>query len=593
MAHLVLTIDSDSDRRKQFVARALASLKSLPGLRVAQAEIGQLAVVWAHGISAPQSCHLTTDAFALLAGYAVGDTGKWLDAVDLHTHWISAQRPGEVFDGYHAAVAYSPADGLFLGVDILGLFPMYYAHCGAALVVGSSPELLAAHPQFQSRLDVGGLAGIFLTNGLMGGQALLQGVRRLGAGCQLRWNADAGTREVETFGLTPQNPPFQCSAESARELAGAGLLRAIRRHRPPHSRSTLMLSGGLDSRLMAGYLCAENITDSVVCLGRPTDLELNVGSQVAAALGMKVNREPPGGRESDWLESGQRVARWEQLAGGFSHLEMAAAGKTVGQAAPMFWSGFALDGVLAAEESWFLGETHGHFFQRLNRWGLTPEKLEQLLRGPQAGELIQGQLATMQHEFERTEESPAQSFFRMILATRVRFHIGTVLHRLSFYSWPLLPVLDRQLLAQQYNLPIELLLFRRLEKELLRHEFPQLSAIPREHNSFWLEPLQPETLFSKKTARLAKRLRRWYWERWRKIEPRRYYRCYDLNHPQWRAVRVEAENHRHRLDEWLDRKVLNTLLPPPTVECKPNDPFAEGSAHRTLLGLALWSAPRT
>jgi hypothetical protein len=44
MAHLAMTIDPDPIRRRRFMARASASLKSLPGLETAQVEAGELAI---------------------------------------------------------------------------------------------------------------------------------------------------------------------------------------------------------------------------------------------------------------------------------------------------------------------------------------------------------------------------------------------------------------------------------------------------------------------------------------------------------------------------------------------------------------------
>ena len=90
---------------------------------------------------------------------------------------------------------------------------------------------------------------------------------------------------------------------------------------------------------------------------------------------------------------------------------------------------------------------------------------------------------------------------------------------------------------------------------------------------------------------LKYRGRRWYWQHWRRAEPRRYYRLYDLNTPCWQAVRAAAEASRSSAYEWLDRATFDDLLPPPNVKIEYRDPFAEGAARRTLLGLLLWDAP--
>jgi hypothetical protein len=234
-------------------------------------------------------------------------------------------------------------------------------------------------------------------------------------------------------------------------------------------------------------------------------------------------------------------------------------------------------------------------FKEINQWGLTPDILKSLLRTPEAEPLIQEQIGTFRRDYERAGESPAQRAVRTKLATRIRFHIGSVLHRLCFHSWPLLPMFDRRLLDVFYNLPAEILIARRLEKNLLIRRFPRLAEIPREHNTFQLDLLRPAglagvPLLRAATDSLGRKARRWYWQRWKKIEPRRYHRFYDLNGSYWRPVRAGAEAHRDRLDEWLNRKIVDDLLPPPDADLKLGDSFADGAPRRTLQGLLLWAA---
>jgi len=601
MAHLALTIDPDPMRRRQFLSRAAADLKSLPNLEITQTEAGELAIVWARGSEAPQSCHAQAAEFALLLGHAIDADGNRLDARTLLAQWSNPATRGEVFDGYHAAVVFSQAGGLSLGIDFSGLFPIYYADCNGALIAGTSAKLFAAHPLFETELDLRGLAGIFLANGLLDNQSLLRGVKRLGMGCQLRRETGKKTAEVETFRLQPHERHLRLSEPEARELVDAEIVRAIRRHRPGNSATTLMLSGGWDSRLMAGYLSAEGVTDSAVCLGRPTDLEAPIAARVAAALNLKLHREPQEPDAGRNCELARRVADWEHLSGGFSNLEVEASGETVGRTAPAFWSGYAVEDVLGGEAARFglNGKTGAWSFENtfkvVNQWGLPPEILKTLLRAPEAEQWIQEQIEAFRRDYQHTGESPAQRAFRTKLATRLRFHVGSVLHRLCFNSWPLMPIFDRHLLDILYNLPAGILLERHLEKNLLIQRFPRLAKIPREHNTFHLDSLPTAglarvPLLRAAAASLERKARRWYWQRWKKIEPRRYHRHYDLNGPSWQAVRAEAEPHRGRLDEWLNRGIVNDLLPPPGGEVKLRDVFADGAPRRTLLGLMFWAA---
>jgi hypothetical protein len=124
-----------------------------------------------------------------------------------------------------------------------------------------------------------------------------------------------------------------------------------------------------------------------------------------------------------------------------------------------------------------------------------------------------------------------------------------------------------------------------------------LARIAFDTNSFRFSASQVKS--GRNTASLAMRAadwlkyrgRRWYWQHWRRAEPRRYYRLFDLNTPCWQAVRQAAEASRSSAYEWLDRATFDELLPPPNVRIEYRDPFAEGASRRTLLGLLLWNAP--
>jgi asparagine synthase (glutamine-hydrolysing) len=236
-------------------------------------------------------------------------------------------------------------------------------------------------------------------------------------------------------------------------------------------------------------------------------------------------------------------------------------------------------------------------FDGLNRWGMRPDALKGLLPGAENAQVIEEPIDQFRRDFEQEAGQPAQRGWQTRLATRVRFHIGAIVHRLSFASWPLLPALDRRLMNVVFNAPAELLMERRLEKALLVQRFPEVAAIPREHNSFRLQSIMPtgpgRVGFCRAAAEsLGKSLRRRYWQSVRRIEPRRYYRNYDFNGAPWRAVRLEAEPHRDRVNAWLDRKTLDRWLPPPQVDLGMRDPFIDGAARRTLLGFMLWSGTR-
>jgi hypothetical protein len=242
---------------------------------------------------------------------------------------------------------------------------------------------------------------------------------------------------------------------------------------------------------------------------------------------------------------------------------------------------------------WGFDASTGHWsfetiLKQLNTWGVPVARMSDLFKTTDAREVIADLVAGFRRDYNHGSGPESQRATLLKLVTRARFHVGSVIHRLSFRSWPLLPFLDRQVLEQLLGMPAELKTNRKLQKELLIRRSSKLADIPREHNSFFLEPLRPSVL-NRHTASLQKRLRRWYWQKWIKEEPRRYYRCYDLNSPQWRAVRLAAEPLRPRLEPWFDRNTSDQLLPPAESRVAFQEPISGSGTARLLLGLLLWT----
>jgi hypothetical protein len=173
---------------------------------------------------------------------------------------------------------------------------------------------------------------------------------------------------------------------------------------------------------------------------------------------------------------------------------------------------------------------------------------------------------------------------------RVKNHVATALHRTSFHAWPLLPASDRRLFSAVIGLPVKAYADRRLENDVLRRRRPDLAALPLDRNSFAFHSLAAAdtSRLGRLGRKLEQRLRKWYWQRVRGFEPRRYERLFNVDHPRWLALRREAEPLRKRLHGLLDARVLDNILPPPDVRTKFRNAVNQGSGLRLLLGLALW-----
>jgi hypothetical protein len=196
----------------------------------------------------------------------------------------------------------------------------------------------------------------------------------------------------------------------------------------------------------------------------------------------------------------------------------------------------------------------------------------------------------------RGPDQPEFEASRVRWDQRVRNHLATALHQLSFHAWPLLPATDRRFMEALFGLPPTAFADRLLEHDVLRALRPDLVAVPLDTNSYRFEPQDHGwTGVGRLTASLRTRLRRLYWKTVRRHDPRRYERLFNVDHPRWRAVRREVEPLRPLLHRHLDPQALAAVLPGPDVRTAFKNPVNAGGAVRLLLGFALlldaWEQP--
>ena len=198
MANFVVVIDSDGPRRSQYCTRIRPLIAPMEGLNEQESGVGDCSVVWAVGPRAPIDSRQTNEEIAVMWGRAlpVGQSEP-VSAAGVCAAWqkASVEIPAP-WDGYFAAMWYSPGRGLIVGGDILGYFPLYYWSGSGVTLVGSSPELFRHHPCFHAELDPAGLAGILLVAQSVGGKTLLKGVRRLDWGHLLHVDPEGCATEL-------------------------------------------------------------------------------------------------------------------------------------------------------------------------------------------------------------------------------------------------------------------------------------------------------------------------------------------------------------------------------------------------------------
>ncbi|MEO8225406.1 MAG: asparagine synthase-related protein, partial [Gammaproteobacteria bacterium] len=314
MANFILAFDPDAGRRAAFMRTVGERVAPFEGLRQGAADCENLSVAWAAGPRAPVSTASQPGCLAMLWGEAIPGPGPArLDAAALAAAWaLDAAGTPPPFSGFYAGLVSDGRHHLRLGADLLGLFPIYYWHQGPVLLAGSSPELFRYHPLFRLQVSPEGLAGILLSCGLVGGQALLEGVRRLAAGHLLEFAPDSGPREVEQYRLPGPDPAFDLSISALLDELNAVFDRTMSRCAPPGEPIAHLLSGGLDSRLLAGFLHRAGVRTLAITRGQRGDVEMRCARAVADALGFEHRACPE--LSGDPVGATLLDARWTHLA---------------------------------------------------------------------------------------------------------------------------------------------------------------------------------------------------------------------------------------------------------------------------------------
>jgi asparagine synthase (glutamine-hydrolysing) len=598
MANFFIIVDPNAERRAHFIKNIEPLLPPVDGLTINSCATGDFQAIWAIHPQAPISCIVEEEEAAVIWGDAIipGEATR-LDANVLKILWQKSPKQGlPPYDGFYAAAAYHPHLGLTVTADILGLFPIYYYVTDEIILVASSPELFRYHPLFTAEFNPAGLVGILLTNGLVNGQTLWKNIKRLDAGHCLIASPKAPPQEIKQYEIPAfsQHEPYKNISYSEQlELLEQIIGKTIKRHVLDEQKHTLLLSGGLDSRMLAGFLHRQGKNIVTLTLGKPSDIEMQCAIPVAKTLGLEYHRAR--NQLERYPLSADLLTQWEHLSSGFNGVVIGwSILGNLSQLAPRMMGGFSLDtatgGPMSVTRS---NETLSFeiFWNRaINNWGISPEVLNKLLRKEVFGDLVQETFSQIRQTYESYSDLEFRRSWWYELYQRQRFHVGAYAWRFSFGAWPVLPALDLQLLRTTLALPIATMSERRAQKDLVCQKFPQLAQLPLDRNAFNVEPLLP----NKSRQKLQRLLRlQQKWRRWQQkvgIERRYYYQIFDINNTGWQAVRQQAEPCRPLVQQLFHEDVLNELVPPPHVplQCQ-TDAIIEASGIKALLGFLLWS----
>jgi asparagine synthase (glutamine-hydrolysing) len=613
MVNFAIVVDHDPARRLLFLKTALPDMPPVEGLITSQCSCEDFLAVWAGGQWAPISHAVNEDGAAVIWGEAIRIDGSTrVNAKQLQHLWNKPEaNQSPAFDGFHAAAVYSPEKGLVVGADLLGIFPIYYYTTENTVLVASSPELFRHHPDFRTELDPTGLVGILLTNGLFDGHTLLHSVKRLAPGHLLKWQPEKPAKEVPQYTIPLSSRYFDLSFHEHVEILDQAIDKAIDRHVPPNNHYSLLLSGGLDSRTLAGYLKRKQRNVTALTIGLSTDIDMQCATKVTAELGFKHHKENID--FSEYLANAELAIKWEHLANGFHGIGRWGFRRHLRKLAPRVIASYLGDAIIGGLYiSW--ARTHSGlssrpsstlsfeaFFEQINKWGIHPKTLKKLLQHEIFDDLVEETVTRIRKVYESYSQLEFQRAWSFDLHHQQRFHAGSVAWALSFGAWPVLPIVDHEILEVAGGMPITTLENRRMQKELLRTKFPHLARLPLDHSSYDTTPITPTTrqrikqyLYGDgwiwKSSRHARRLRHIAIHSCSKgNDPRYYYRIWDINNQGWRKIRRRAEPNRRLVYSILNEDEFGKLLPTPDATIKSDDGVIGTSGMNCLLGLLLWA----
>jgi asparagine synthase (glutamine-hydrolysing) len=315
-------------------------------------------------------------------------------------------------------------------------------------------------------------------------------------------------------------------------------------------------------------------------LGKPTDYDAMCAAGVARALHLPQRM---GEIEYNGFPAyADRVVRWEHLSGGMSSMHTWGTWDALESA-----DGALLNGYLLELRGYALLPTAR---EEMLAWSYkratSPEVLRSLVRTESLRKLVDDVEGVIRNRFDSICSDPAERSWRWRTATYKRFHAGAVPWRLSFGAWPVLPILDRELMETMLALPRAMMASRQLADGVMRREFPALARLPLDRNAHDVRPLAPS---------LGWKLRQALGRRLPAVAPailrqaadaeRRYYvRIYDFDNAGWRAVRGAAEHGRDRLAEWFDPVAIARIVPEPALAAGHSDTVLQGFLPKMLVG---------
>jgi asparagine synthase (glutamine-hydrolysing) len=599
MANFLAVCDPDKNRRLAFQKKCTNEIAIFKDLKHGRLSMQNYTVLWAANPKAPISKYQSEGETAIVFGDAIRPgssnrvsakelTEDWADIKSAKTHY---------YDGYYCALHFSKKEGLMIGGDILGLFPVYYYSNGEVTLAGSSPELFRYHNSFKPELCMEGLTGMLLTMHSVTGQTLWKNVRRLKFGHILVGSIKAKPEEILQYKIPLSDKYYGLPFSHQIELIHEKMGEAISRHAPSNQTYSLLFSGGLDSRMMAGYLRERKEKITAITLGKSSDIEMKLAKKVMKSLPFQY--KCMGRPFDDYHHYAKLTARWEHGLNGFNTIHNWGLVPILNrQHSGRVISGIHHDGIFSGSYANHLrsgDSSEEAFFKILGKvteWGISVDDLQELFLTESDKANVNIVVDNLKELYYGFSDSDYGRTWCYEMFNRGRFHHGGAIWKWSFGAWPVIPIIDSALLEIIAGLPCATKSNRMAQRALVKAYFPDLAEFVLDSNSNKPEPListwpfllkkaiTRKTFVSRPMAAIKRRLTGpWHANLY-------YHRIYNIDNNGWKSVREKAEPGRSFTDSIMDQEKLAQIVPAPNEVVDKR--FWEVAGMKSLVGFLLW-----
>ncbi|MDQ2996474.1 MAG: asparagine synthase-related protein [Chloroflexota bacterium] len=411
------------------------------------------------------------------AAGSLAETGAQLDAASLLRGWHihGTALPPQVEGDYALAHYDGSSSTLTLANGRYGFCPLYYSVTADGCYFASEAKALI-RAIGEAELDWQSVADFFYIGHMLGERTLFRGISALGPGQIVTYRQ--GRLEAHTyanFTHAPVKAARDISAERIAQLFMESVERRLDRDKP----QVVLLSGGLDSRLILGALHQLAVTPRVISLEHDNirnGADGRYAARIAQRLGFECEVRPT---RPDFYGSRECMEVFQILDGMVPTWELFI-GQIYGELEPSMgtvWDGLGLDLTLGGTHQFAGGYTKNmaHFLKKqpINRPLLQSVLTPEAFAAADLGffERVDAELAAIPNS--------ENQFLHFLLKHRIRRRISVNPYQLfGSRIQPQTPSTDLDFLDYVVGVPSSLRLNHAVYAAMVKAHFPILTEVP-------------------------------------------------------------------------------------------------------------------